>query len=108
MIATGGRDGRVKIWKVKPPEKRDKSGESDNEGEDIMTPWMASIVADFDDHKSAIGKVAWNVTGTILTSAGNDGRVRLWRSTFGNVWRPMGSLDVVQAEDANEGDTMDE
>lgn len=36
---------------------------------------------------------------TVLTSAGNDGKVRLWRSTYGNVWRPMGSLDVVQGDD---------
>ena len=46
---------------------------------------------------------------TVLTSAGNDGRVRLWRSTYGNVWRPMGSLDVVQRDDATaSGDVMDE
>jgi nucleoporin SEH1 len=40
---------------------------------------------------------------TVLTSAGNDGKVRLWRSTYGNVWRPMGSLDVVQGDDAPVG-----
>lgn len=50
------------------------------------------------------------VGSTVLSSAGNDGRVRLWRSTYGNVWRPMGSLDVVQSEDAGggNGDVMEE
>jgi nucleoporin SEH1 len=37
-------------------------------------------------------------------SAGNDGKVRLWRSTYGNVWQPMGLLDVVQGDDAASGD----
>jgi len=55
------------------------------EGED---KWTSILVADFDQHKSAVGRVEWNVTGTILSSAGDDGRVRLWKATSGNVWRP--------------------
>ncbi len=35
---------------------------------------------------------------TILSSAGNDGRVRLWKMTVGNVWRPAGHISVEQAE----------
>lgn len=35
---------------------------------------------------------------TILASAGNDGRVRLWKATARNVWRPAGSVGVEQAE----------
>jgi len=65
LIATGGRDGRVRLWKVRPPEKKDSDVDDDGEGggDEVITPWSASIVADFDEHKSAIGKVAWNVTG---------------------------------------------
>ncbi len=36
---------------------------------------------------------------TILSSAGNDGRVRLWKMTAGNVWRPAGHISVEQAEE---------
>lgn len=36
---------------------------------------------------------------TILSSAGNDGRVRLWKMTVGNVWRPAGHISVEQAEE---------
>lgn len=36
---------------------------------------------------------------TILSSAGNDGRIRLWKATVGNVWRPAGSLGVEQAQE---------
>jgi len=69
------------------------------EGED---KWTSILVADFDQHKSAVGRVEWNVTGTILSSAGDDGRVRLWKATSGNVWRPAGSVGVEQAEEVNE------
>lgn len=105
LIATGGRDGRVRIWKVKPPETV-----PEEEGQDANATWSATVVADFDEHRSPVGRVEWNVTGTVLSSAGNDGRVRLWRSTYGNVWRPMGSLDVVQSEDTggNAGAVMEE
>jgi hypothetical protein len=39
---------------------------------------------------------------TILSSAGNDGRVRLWKATSRNVWRPAGSVGVEQAEEGTE------
>ncbi|KAJ8522101.1 hypothetical protein ONZ45_g1325 [Pleurotus djamor] len=93
LIATGCRDGRVRIWKVKPADE-DMDAEETEESR-----WSASIVADFNHHKSSVGRVEWNITGTILSSAGNDGRIRLWKATAGNVWRPAGSLGVEQAQD---------
>ena len=33
---------------------------------------------------------------TILSSSGNDGRVRLWKQTVGGVWRPAGQISVEQ------------
>ncbi|KAI9058863.1 WD40 repeat-like protein [Trametes sanguinea] len=104
LVATGGRDGHVRIWRVKPPAP--SSEEADGYGEDGPGAqeggagrWSASVVGDFDDHKSAVGRVEWNITGTILSSAGNDGRVRLWKMTAGNVWRPAGHISVEQAEE---------
>jgi len=46
LIATGGRDGHVRIWRVKPAEE-----ESDIEGEGSDPKWSATVVADFDHHK---------------------------------------------------------
>lgn len=78
--------------------------------------------------RSAVGRVEWNVTGcvlsrwapgiadddwlltrcvcyrTVLSSAGNDGRVRLWKMTAGNVWRPAGHISVEQAEEVADVD----
>jgi len=110
LIATGGRDGHVRIWKVKPGNDGFYgSGSGKNGGEDDIyggeddddLKWTASVVADFDQHRSSVGRVEWNITGTVLSSAGNDGRVRLWKATVGNVWRSAGSLGVEQADDAN-------
>ncbi|KAJ7150905.1 WD40-repeat-containing domain protein [Mycena crocata] len=95
LIATGGRDGHVRIWRVKPGEEAEDDMAAD--AEDVR--WTASIVADFEQHKSAVGRVEWNITGTVLSSAGNDGRIRLWKATSGNVWRPAGSIGVEQSEE---------
>ncbi|KAI6115132.1 WD40-repeat-containing domain protein [Pisolithus croceorrhizus] len=100
LIATGSRDGHVRIWKVKPAEEGDM--EDDSGG----SKWTASIAADFDNHRSAVGRVEWNITGTVLSSAGNDGRVRLWKATVGGVWRSAGSIGVEQTEEEDAG--MDE
>ena len=67
---------------------------------DILTNWP---------HRSAVTSVEWNITGTVLSSAGNDGRIRLWKATSGNVWRPAGSIGVEQAEELPDADVdMDE
>ena len=44
---------------------------------------------------------------TILSSAGNDGRIRLWKATSGNVWRPAGSIGVEQAEENEQQENKD-
>jgi len=46
LIATGGRDGRVRIWRVKPADD-----DGDDMGDSDEGKWTATIVADFSDHK---------------------------------------------------------
>ena len=36
-------------------------------------------IAKFDDHATRVWRLSWNLTGTILASSGEDGRVRLWK-----------------------------
>ncbi|KAG8708207.1 hypothetical protein FRC08_000057, partial [Ceratobasidium sp. 394] len=67
--------------------------------------WSFSRLAEFDDHKACIGRVEWNITGTILSSAGDDGKIRLWKATFNNVWRSMGTLGAMESEG---GDAMEQ
>ena len=49
LIATGSRDGHVRIWRVKPPTPPDELEE--NDGDVDEGTWSATIVGDFDDHK---------------------------------------------------------
>lgn len=56
-------------------------------------------------HAFRISLLTYVVTRTVLASAGNDGRIRLWKATTGSIWRPAGYITVEQAEEQQkEGD----
>ena len=52
------------------------------------------IVADFDDHKSEVWRVEWNVTGTVLTSSGDDGTIKMFKASVLDEWYRIGSVGV--------------
>ncbi|KAH9040554.1 WD40 repeat-like protein [Lactarius hengduanensis] len=101
LVATGSRDGHVRIWKLRPSsldeERIENSDDCKVDGERR---------GGFDIKVSSVGRVEWNITGyNYLSSAGNDGRIRLWKPTTGNIWRPAGHITVEQAEEQQkEGD----
>ncbi|KAL5521651.1 SEH1 [Sanghuangporus sanghuang] len=122
LIATGSRDGCVRIWKVRPPPPSSLSASTlpsvvagmgnGSEIEDVNMDapeekWSASLVAEFDDHKSSVGRVEWNITGTILSSSGNDGRIRLWKQSALGVWHSAGHISVEQTEERSEADDVE-
>ncbi|KAK6333883.1 epoxide hydrolase, soluble (sEH), variant 2 [Orbilia blumenaviensis] len=55
-------------------------------------------IAAFNEHGREVWRVEWNPTGTVLSSAGDDGKIRLWRadrtmrwkcmSVMGSGWKP--------------------
>lgn len=70
----------MRIWKVKPSTEgsyggrptaaADEAGdalepddESDESVDDEDPQWTANVVADFDQHRSSVGRVEWNITG---------------------------------------------
>lgn len=40
------------------------------------------LMSKFTDHSCTVWRVSWNLTGTILSSSGDDGYVRMWKSEF--------------------------
>lgn len=40
------------------------------------------LMSKFSDHSCTVWRVSWNLTGTILSSSGDDGCVRMWKSMF--------------------------
>lgn len=46
LVATGSRDGHVRIWKLKPPPEDFGEDDMHDDGK-----WTATIVGDFDQHK---------------------------------------------------------
>jgi WD40 repeat protein len=53
--------------------------EEDSQG---ATRYIVRTVAKCTDHNSTVWRVAWNITGTILASSGDDGVVRLWKGIY--------------------------
>lgn len=41
---------------------------------------------------SPIWRVCWNVTGTILASSGDDGKVKLWKANYMDNWKCVATL----------------
>jgi len=57
-----------------------------------MSKYNVKVVGRCNDHASTVWRVAWNVTGTILASSGDDGCVRLWKANFVGGWKGVSTL----------------
>jgi len=63
--------------------------EEDSQG---ATRYIVRTVAKCSDHNSTVWRVAWNITGTILASSGDDGVVRLWKGNYIGNWKQVSIL----------------
>lgn len=85
LLASGSRDGRARVWKLYPPSLEDEGATGPDGGAGIADEWRADMDAELEETKSARGgsvnsvRVEWNVTGTVLSTAGDDAKVRLWK-----------------------------
>ncbi|KAM3121926.1 hypothetical protein CJJ07_005145 [Candidozyma auris] len=84
LIATGCKDGYIRIF---------KATESKEGGLTI------DLVGKLDHHKQEVWRVSWNNTGTILSSAGDDGKVRLWKQNYMNEWQCMSEINSSNRSD---------
>ncbi|EGW33001.1 uncharacterized protein SPAPADRAFT_136514 [Spathaspora passalidarum NRRL Y-27907] len=84
LIATGCKDGYVRIFKATETPQGDLKIET---------------LAKLSDHKSEVWRVNWNMTGTILSSAGDDGKLRLWKSNYLSEWKCMSVINTSNRSD---------
>ena len=100
LIATASKDFHVRIFKISNMSQTMPSnttslfraGASETkalQSETFTGVPSVTLVADFTDHQAEVWRVSWNVTGSILSSSGDDGRVRLWKADAFNSWKPL-------------------
>lgn len=57
-----------------------------------VSKYEVHVVADFNDHHSQVWRLSWNVLGTVLSSAGDDGCVKLWKGNYMDEWKCICTL----------------
>ncbi|RUS23278.1 WD40-repeat-containing domain protein [Endogone sp. FLAS-F59071] len=114
LIATACKDHHVRIFKFTEDNSANNSmglasqaSGPPNSGGSMRSAdgrkFRVERVADFSDHGAEVWRVEWNITGTILSSSGDDGKVRLWKAGYMDDWRCM---SIISAEQRG-GDYMD-
>ncbi|RUS30931.1 WD40-repeat-containing domain protein [Jimgerdemannia flammicorona] len=109
LIATACKDHHVRIFKLTEEHvvSGSQTGGPPGSGGINRQPgikrFRVETVANFSDHGAEVWRVEWNVTGTILSSSGDDGKVRLWKAGLTDDWRCM---SIISAEQRG-GDYMD-
>ncbi|KAG7544247.1 hypothetical protein FFLO_03360 [Filobasidium floriforme] len=94
LIASGHRDGTVRVWKIKP---------ADGAGSGGNASWSASVMGEWGLGEATIGRVEWNTTGSILSVASEEGKVRLYKATYAGKWECMGTFSAeAPQEDGND------
>lgn len=80
------------------PGDMDEDEEESDGFEDGSSEYNVEIIADFDDHRKDVWRVKWNATGTILISAGDDEKLRLWKATLNGEFKCMSAVSSRQGE----------
>jgi len=91
LLATASKDRVVRIFKLLSKDAGPRV--------DFVT------VAEMNDHNAEVWRVEWNLTGTVLASSGDDGRVRLWKASHAGTWGPL-SIIAGDSEEAAAADSM--
>ncbi|KAK8870022.1 hypothetical protein IAR55_000592 [Kwoniella newhampshirensis] len=90
LLATGSRDGTVRIWRVEPPGERLRL-DYDSE-EEVKRSWTAECTGEFGKGGARVGMVDWNATGTTLTTSDDEGIVRIYKPTYAKSWKLLGQM----------------
>jgi nucleoporin SEH1 len=86
LVATGSKAGVVGIYKLSEM------------GEGLVVgggAYNVEMVGQFEGHGD-VQRVNWNVTGTVLSSSGDDGRIRMWKQDHLGNWKQLIALSAEQ------------
>lgn len=99
LIATASKDNVVRIYKLTEQVQQQRSNRipispagTPTQINNSSKSLHIELIASFDDHKAEVWRVEWNITGTILSSSGDDGKLRLWTAGYDGKWRQMASI----------------
>ncbi|OWB82123.1 hypothetical protein B5S33_g745 [[Candida] boidinii] len=110
LVATGCQDGVLRVFKLIENQNKgsaidlddinDNAADGVNSQDESLPNLTIQSISTYEDHKidgkpQEIWKVSWNLTGTILSSAGQDGKIRLWKSAYNENFQCM---SVINAE----------
>ena len=91
LIATGSKSAVIRIYKLT------ESGEGVIVGGGA---YSVEVVGQFEHQgrglSNDVQRVSWNVTGTVLCSSGDDGRIRMWKEDHLGKWRQQFTLSAEQ------------
>lgn len=101
LIATACKDGNVRIFKVETlreevfQEEEDAGNSMTEDSNFNLNSLKVELIGEYDNHKCQVWRCRFNVTGTILSSSGDDGCVRLWKASYANLFK---CISVVSLE----------
>lgn len=102
LLATGCKDGKVRIFKLTETlAKKQQHAWGDEDEASNQPPNVevsVELVSEHDDHHGEVWSVSWNLTGTILSSSGDDGKVRLWKASYNNEFQCLSVISAEQKE----------
>lgn len=114
LIATASRDGVLSMWRLQadtaPPGWASPLATHASGAPGWAVRRLADSVVDgvhvsaLTEHASPVWRVAWNVTGTVLASTGDDGKLRVWRSNMSGKWACVSAVDSATLDAAGAGD----
>mmetsp|Transcript_12233 Transcript_12233/g.16045 ORF Transcript_12233/g.16045 Transcript_12233/m.16045 type:complete len:330 (+) Transcript_12233:118-1107(+) len=91
LLATAGKDSELRVYKLRR-----------SDGSSVEYEKMVLQVTS----ESEVWRVRWNVTGTVLASSGDDGKVQMWRSDYQGCWRCISEVKGNLLESEHEDEEM--
>ncbi|CAO3641121.1 unnamed protein product [Cunninghamella echinulata] len=97
LIATACKDHYVRIFKLTDTVTTPSATRANMLNKQMTKPsrsFHIELIAEFNHHHAEVWRVEWNIMGTVLSSTGSDGTVRLWRAGYDGEWRKMAVINT--------------